>query len=172
MLADQEADIDLDRVHRALGPRPTDPSRPRDVVCRFHCYLQKENVLRRAWEHGDVEMAGTHMRILPDLSRATLRPILELAKPQGLKYHWGYPLAVSFRKDASAFTLQTAADLLALFCFLEADPILVPDWLQILPRPTGRSGLTTFQGPLPPRHCRQQRGRRRHRTVSRGERCE
>lgn len=121
ILGDRDADIQLDRVHRALGPHSTDPSRPRDVVVRFHRYIQKESVLRQAWEHGDVEMAGTQVRILPDLSRATLklramlRPVLDLAKQRGLTYRWGYPLAVTFRKDTTAFTLQTAADLPALF---------------------------------------------------------
>lgn len=86
VLVDQEATIEPDRVHTALGPRPANPSRPRDVVCRFHRYLQKENVLCRAWEHGDVATKGTHVRILPDLSRATLkrsamlRPVLDFAK--------------------------------------------------------------------------------------------
>lgn len=112
------------------------------------------------------------MRILPDLSRATLKrramlhPVLDLAKQRGLTYRWGYPLAVTFRKDISAFTLQTAADLLAIFRFREAEPIPVPDWLQIIPRPARCSGVSALRGPLPPPH---QRGRRRHRTASGGE---
>lgn len=48
VLDDQEAVILLDRAHRALGPRPTDPSRPRDVICRLHRYTQRETILRQA----------------------------------------------------------------------------------------------------------------------------
>lgn len=172
VLEDPEIAIELDRVHRALGPRSEDPNRPRDVVCRLHRYTQKENILRRAWEHGDVEVRGTQTKILPDLSRATLRcraflrPLLDLAKQQGLTYRWGYPLSVTFRKDTGIFTLQRPVDLPALFQFMGTDPIHIPDWLQFLPRPTGRSGPLMFRGPLPPR---QLRNRRRHRTVSEGE---
>lgn len=38
----------FDRVHRALGPRGSDPGRPRDVICRLHYYMVKESILRRA----------------------------------------------------------------------------------------------------------------------------
>lgn len=172
MLDDPDLNIELDRVHRALGPRSEDPSRPRDVVCRLHRYTQKENILRRAWEYGDVEVGGKQARILPDLSRATLkrrallRPLLELVKQKGLTYRWGYPLSVLFRKDTSSFTLQRTEDLPALFRFMDTEPIQVPYWLQFLPHPQGRSGPLRIHGPLPPRHFG---NRRRRRTASEGE---
>lgn len=50
--------LKLDRVHRALIPRSTDPDRPRDVVCRLHHYTQKEDILHSTWEHGDVDHNG------------------------------------------------------------------------------------------------------------------
>lgn len=129
--------LEIDSVHRALGPILTDSSRSWDVVCRLHHYRQKDDILRRAWKHGDVELDEVQIRILPDLFRATLqrrallRPILVLAKQRGCTYRWGYPLAVTFRRDMTSFTLHTPAELPALFNYLEADPI--PDWLQILP---------------------------------------
>lgn len=95
-----------------------------------------------------------------------LRPILDLAKQKGFTYRLGYPLVVTFRKNATAFTLQTSADLTALFRFLEAELFSVQDWLMILPRPTGRSGVSTLRRPLQPR---QQRGWRRNRSASGGE---
>lgn len=136
ILEDQEAHVLLDR---AQGPRSEDPTRPRDIVCRLHRYTQKETILRRTWDYGDMEIEGSLIRILPDLSRATLkqrallRSLLDLAKQNGFTYRWGYPFAVMFRKDTSAFTLQTATDLPALFRFLGAKQIPVPDWLQLLP---------------------------------------
>lgn len=147
---DPEAEIILDRAHRALGPRSADPSRPRDFICRLHRYAQKGKNLRRAWDHRDVEMADSQVKILPDLSRVTLRsrallwPLLDLAK-------------------------QKATDLPAPFRYLEAEPFQVPNWLQLLPRPPERSGPSAQHGPLPP--C-QQRGRRRNWSPSREEPCE
>lgn len=87
-----QTSIELDRVHRTLGPRPSDPDRPRDVLCRVHRYTQKDLVLRKAWERGEVMFDGAEIKILPDLSRATLqrramlKPILELARGLGCTY--------------------------------------------------------------------------------------
>lgn len=63
--------VEFDWIHRALGPRPTDPTRPRDLICRLHRYTQKETVLRKACEYGDLEFDGVAIKILLDLSRAT-----------------------------------------------------------------------------------------------------
>lgn len=64
--------VTLDRIHRALGPRPSDPTRPRDVICRLHHYTHKEHIIWKAWEAGKPEFDGVSIKILPDLSRATL----------------------------------------------------------------------------------------------------
>lgn len=79
--------MELDRIHRALGPRLNDPARPRDVICRLHHYTHKENIVRKAWKVGNFD--GAPIKILPGLSRATLlcramlRPLLDLASLTG-----------------------------------------------------------------------------------------
>lgn len=79
--------LEIDREHHTLGPKSADPSRPHDVLCRLHRYAQKEIILHNAWNHGDIDFDGTHIQILPDLSRATLqrramlKPALEVASP-------------------------------------------------------------------------------------------
>lgn len=132
--------VEEDRVHRALGPRSNDPERPRDVLCRLHRYSRKELILREAWGAGDTEFDGALIKILPDLSRATLqcrarlRHVLDLARNRGSTYRWGYLLVVTFRRTSSSFTLCTPADLPDPFAFLDVEPIQVPNWLQIIPR--------------------------------------
>lgn len=87
--------IEVDRAHRALGPRSADPERPRDVVCRLLRYVQKEHIIRKAWEQGEVVLDGAQIKILPDLSRAPLRrrallrPIQDLAIQKVFTYRWG-----------------------------------------------------------------------------------
>lgn len=132
--------IELDRIHRALGPKPTDPQRPRDVVCRVHHYVHKELILRKAWESEDPELDGATVKILPDLSRATLqrrailKPLLDLAKRKEATYRWGYPLSVTFRRNQRSFTLRKPDALPALFTFLDTEPIEIPNWLGPLTR--------------------------------------
>lgn len=73
------------------------------------------------------------IKILPDLSRATLqhqallRPVLELARQLCLTYRWGFPLTVTFRRDLRYFTLRMPEDLPALFVFMETAPVAVPN---------------------------------------------
>lgn len=120
--------LEFDRIHRALGPRSADPEWPWDVICRFHRYTHRELVVRKAWDSGPVDFDGTSLKILPDLSRATLycramlRPLLDLARRSGITYRWRYPLAITFRKLNSSFTLRLPGDLPAcrpagLVCF-------------------------------------------------------
>lgn len=150
----------LNKVHRALGPRSTDPNRPLDVVCQLHRYPQKELIIRKAWERGGVDFDDAPIRILTDLSRMTLQrraclhPILDLAREQGAMYRWGYPLAVAFRKASASFTLCMPADLPELFTFLDVEPIQVPNWFQLLPNLIGCPGSS---GPWGPPQTRQQR---------------
>lgn len=168
VLGTPQVSIELDRVHRTLGHRSSDPDRPRDVLCRVHRYTQKDLILRKAWEQGEVSFDGAGIKILPDLSRATLlrramlKPVLELARRQGCTYRWGYPLAVTFRNNATSFTLRSPLDLPALFTFLGSDPIEIPNWLTLVPRPIGRPSLSAQR--CLPRH--QQRSSRRSRAPS------
>ncbi|KAM9308396.1 uncharacterized protein PAF06_012594 [Gastrophryne carolinensis] len=52
---DPSTSIELDRAHRALGPRSTDPSFPRDIVCKVHLFTVKEKILRKAWTKGPAQ---------------------------------------------------------------------------------------------------------------------
>lgn len=105
------ANMDLDRVHRAMGPRSSDPQTPRDIICHLHRYTHRETLLRRAWEAGTIEIEGTVVKILPDLSRATLRrrallrPVLDSVWKERGTYRWKYPLTVAIRKGLLTFIL-------------------------------------------------------------------
>lgn len=154
ILGADSTSLELDPVHRTLGSKSADPDCPRDVLCWLHRYTHKEIILRRAWEHGNVNFDGAIIIVPP---RALLRLIVELAKRKGFTYRWGYALAVTLRKAMAFFTLHTQADLPALFLFLETYPVCVPDWLAILPRQMGRSGSTYHRSAQLPRLQRSSR---------------
>lgn len=133
------ANMELYRIHRALGPKSTDSNHPRDVICRLHYFSQKESILKETWETGIVELEGARIKILPDLSKATLqprallRPVLNRIRQLGYTYCWRLPFAVTVRNNSSSFTLSLQTNLPGLFNFLEIEPFPVPDWRQILP---------------------------------------
>lgn len=64
VLKSSQKTVELDRIHRAVGPRSNDPERPRDFVCRIHHY--PELILRTAWEAGDIYFNRALIKILPD----------------------------------------------------------------------------------------------------------
>lgn len=73
ILASPQSSLELDRIHRALGPKPSDPDKPQDVICRIQRYTQKEDIIHRDWEQGEVDFDGAAIRILPDLSGVTVQ---------------------------------------------------------------------------------------------------
>lgn len=44
--------INIERTHRALGPRPPAGVPPRSTVVRFLRFSEKEDILRAAWKKG------------------------------------------------------------------------------------------------------------------------
>lgn len=86
------ANLEFDRIHRALGTHSTDPNQPRDVICWLHHYTHKEAIICKAWEAGNIDFDGVTVKILPDLSRAALQrsallhPVLDLARQFGVTY--------------------------------------------------------------------------------------
>ena len=73
----QLEDLELDRVHRSLGPKPAQGSRP--FIVRFHRYIQKERVLLWAKKNRDVSYQGFSIRIFEDFSAT-------LAKKRGWRF--------------------------------------------------------------------------------------
>uniref|UniRef100_A0A8C5WHQ8 Uncharacterized protein n=1 Tax=Leptobrachium leishanense TaxID=445787 RepID=A0A8C5WHQ8_9ANUR len=68
-----EAPIHFDRAHRSLKPRGAPTAAPRDVICRFHYYRQKEDVLHAARNREVLDMEGNILQVYPDLSWTTLQ---------------------------------------------------------------------------------------------------
>lgn len=63
----------IDRFHRVLGPHSADPTRLRDVLCKLHYYMHKEELAKRVWHHGYVAIDGAQFQFVPDMSRVTLQ---------------------------------------------------------------------------------------------------
>ncbi|XDV19595.1 hypothetical protein PO909_025041 [Leuciscus waleckii] len=43
-------ELNIERAHRALAPKPADGEKPRSIVAQFLQYRTKEEILRKAWE--------------------------------------------------------------------------------------------------------------------------
>lgn len=130
--------IELDRYHRVYGRRSNVDNRPRDVLCRFHYFTDKDAVMKGAWAKGPFMMDGTQITLLQDLSAKTLamrrilKPLIEIVRQKGATYRWGYPFCMNIRYNGRRFSLRNPNQLSEVFGFLGVTPIDVPDWLRVL----------------------------------------
>ena len=102
---------ELERAHRALGPRPVAGKPPRPFVVCFHKYQEKERALQWARTH-EVKLNGFTLRIYPDLSsalvkkRAAFKAVKQKLYEKNVKFSLLYPtrLRVEFGKETFFFT--------------------------------------------------------------------
>ncbi|XP_040272583.1 uncharacterized protein LOC120988885 [Bufo bufo] len=131
---DESSPIEMDRVHRALGPKSANPSRPRNIVCRVHFYKVKEAILKAARQADKVEVDGFQVQIMPDLSRRTLqlrravRPILTLLKNRDIQYRWGFPFQLHARRDGKLAIFRDLGDLPKFLETFSLPSVSLPDW--------------------------------------------
>ncbi|XP_018415491.1 PREDICTED: TATA box-binding protein-associated factor RNA polymerase I subunit B [Nanorana parkeri] len=118
--------------------------------------LDREEIIRQAWRQGPSDFDGATVRIMPDLSRHTLRmrrlvrPLLDLIRSASATYRWGHPFHLIVRRDDSTFQLHSPDQLPALFRFLNVDSVDVPNWLEF-------PDESSETAPLPPRTPRRAR---------------
>ncbi|XP_068113539.1 uncharacterized protein [Hyperolius riggenbachi] len=123
----------LEEVFRLSKPRrTTEPAR--DVVCRFHHYTTKQEILQKSRSLGDVLFDTSRVKILPFISKATLlrrralKPLLCALQKEGIRYTWGIPFKlVAFKGDRCA-VLRFPEDLQKFFKILNIPPVQVPNW--------------------------------------------
>ncbi|XP_056403194.1 transmembrane protein 260 isoform X4 [Hyla sarda] len=133
--------IELDRVHRALRAPSTDPTRPRDVICRVHEYALKEQIMTKVRQRGDVDFDGATLQLYPDLSRRTLRqrailrPLLRELQNRNLPYRWGFPFALHVTAGEVSASLREPGDLPLFLSSLGLPPLTLPDWVHFLRDP-------------------------------------
>ncbi|DBA13690.1 TPA: hypothetical protein GDO54_018641 [Pyxicephalus adspersus] len=129
-----DVDIELDRVHRTLGPRGRDPQRPRDVICRVHFYRTKEDIIKKARVTEHLEYAGARLQLLPDLSKHTLdmrravRPLLDVLRERNIPYRWGYPFHLIARYSSKNYFFRGPEDLPHFLRDLRLPDIHLAEW--------------------------------------------
>uniref|UniRef100_A0A8C5Q612 Uncharacterized protein n=1 Tax=Leptobrachium leishanense TaxID=445787 RepID=A0A8C5Q612_9ANUR len=121
--------IDFVRAHRALRPKGTTGSPPRDVICCLYDYGLKEDIMRKAREATQFSYEGTELQLYPDLSPATLayrralKPLTSLLRDQQLRYRWHTHTVLS---DQGTFILQSPEDVATLSTDLQLPPLQFP----------------------------------------------
>lgn len=127
-----DAQIDMERIHRAFRPRGRDTSR--DIICFVNDYEIKENVLKNARERDRLDYNGHPIQIFQDLSAITLknrrdlRPLLEVLRTKGIHYRWKFPFSLLATHQGRSALLRVPEELEAFCKHLDLPYIHLPDW--------------------------------------------
>ncbi|XP_073473806.1 vomeronasal type-2 receptor 116-like [Aquarana catesbeiana] len=93
---DKDAPLELDRVHRALGPKNPNLEHPRDFICRLHFYAIKDTIMKAARVQDAIYFNETPVSLLPDVSKLTLdmrralKPLTSALQEKQIKCRWGF----------------------------------------------------------------------------------
>ena len=111
-----EADIRIDRAHRALMPKPKENDPPRSIVIKFADYTVKEQILQHAWRQRTVKMGEKQIYFDNDYSpelqrkRAKVRFIVKQLKEKNVKAKCMYPARLRMMVGSEEKTFQTVMD--------------------------------------------------------------
>lgn len=94
--ASRNAPLELDHVHRALGPKNPNLEHPRDVICRVHFYAIKADMMQEEHTQEAIYFNGAQVFLVPDLSKVTLdmcralKPLIGALQAKQMKYRSGF----------------------------------------------------------------------------------
>lgn len=131
---DKDAPLELDRIHRALGPKSQNLEHPRDVICRVHFYAVKDAIMQAARSQNAVHFNGTAVSLLPDISKLTLdmrralKPLTGALQAKQIKYRWGFPFNLFASHEGKSAIFRTLGDLPRFLGTFELPQISIPDW--------------------------------------------
>ncbi|MEE6469463.1 hypothetical protein FKM82_008633 [Ascaphus truei] len=125
-----QRDLEIDRAHRALGPRSDDANRRRDVIVRLHSYTTKDKLIGACRVRDNIMFRGETLQVYNDLSKQTvdrrkdMRPLTLLLRDKGIKYKWGFPFKLVINHKGKYLSIRHPDDMepLAKTLGLALDP--------------------------------------------------
>ncbi|CAH2292685.1 Hypothetical predicted protein [Pelobates cultripes] len=129
-----EAPLYIDKVHRALRPKPPPSAPPRDVICYIQDTQLKEDIMKEARTERSWRYKGQTVELYNDLSHQTLqtrralRPITTLLQEHQIRYRWHFPFALTARKDNIEATIRLPSDVPIFLDTLGLPATPVRDW--------------------------------------------
>ncbi|OCT82282.1 hypothetical protein XELAEV_18024802mg [Xenopus laevis] len=122
--------LELDRVHRALGPK-TASKLPKDIIVRLHYYATKELIMGAACTKDDLSYQGHKFQLFADLATSTiakrkgLKPLTTILLQHEVRYRWAFPVKLLFMYENKYYditSLQEGSEVLQKLGLMEAGP--------------------------------------------------
>lgn len=94
---DPTMDLNIQRAHRALAPKPTDSARPRSIIAKFLSFKTKEEILGQVWKKGGLKWNNARISCDHDYPPEVLKKRKEYAqakavlKEKKIRFQTPYP---------------------------------------------------------------------------------
>lgn len=94
---DTATDLHIQRAHRALAPKPTDPTKPRSIVAKFLSYKTKEEIIGQVWKKRGIKWNNARITVdhdyPPDVlkKRKDYTQAKKALKDRGIRFQTPYP---------------------------------------------------------------------------------
>ena len=111
-----EAELGIQRCHRALGPRPPNDAQPRSVIAYFQEFKTKELVLYSAWKKNEIYHSDRRIFFDHDYPAETLAKrkenaqIRRILREKGIRFQTPPPAKLRVFFDAGPITYGSAAE--------------------------------------------------------------
>lgn len=113
----RDGDLKIERAHRALAPKPTDPqAKPRSIVVKFGSWRTKEEVIKKAWQKKKVFYDNVRFYVDHDFppevqkKRSEYAEAKRVLKEKQIKFQTPYPAKMRIFYDDGTRLFQNAAE--------------------------------------------------------------
>lgn len=112
----EDSALQIERAHRALGPKPPEGSSPRSILARFLSFKTKETILRLAWQKRGFICHGKRINLDNDYAPRILQKRREYAdirrvlKDRQIQFQTLYPARLRVKHDDETCTYDTVEE--------------------------------------------------------------
>lgn len=110
----KDDDLGIERAHRSLATKPTNPNISRSIVLRFPHFQTKQRILYKGWNTKDLEFEGSRITLDHDYSTALQRrrkeygEIKRQLKECKIKFRSSYPAVLRVTLDDGEKSFSSA----------------------------------------------------------------
>lgn len=113
---DDATTLEIERAHRALGPRPPQDAQPRSILAKFLSFKTKEMILRLAWQKKGFTWQGRQINLDNDYApqilqkRREYKEVRKVLKERQIPFQTLYPARLRVKYDGETRVYETVED--------------------------------------------------------------
>lgn len=110
---DDMPDLQIERAHRSVGPKPPEGASPRSIIIKFLSFKTKDSIIRKAWQRKGFTWQENHINLDHDYPPLILKKrreyseIRRVLKEKKVQFQSLFPARLRVRHDDGTITYDT-----------------------------------------------------------------